>query len=88
MKQYGEFWRRARLRRGYSQKKLSLILGFSTAQFVSNVERGNSRYPLTLMSKLIRVLDLDPDAVVGLILREEKRRIHYAMGIKKNCGTE
>lgn len=86
MNHYGRFWQRARKAKGWTQVELAERLGLMTAQFVSNVERGIARYPLIYMPKLIRLLKVEPQEVMDLILREEARRIRQEL--KKNCGTE
>lgn len=53
------FMRDARIKAGLSQGELAEALGYKSAQFVSNWERGVSSPPLALLRKLATVLGVD-----------------------------
>jgi len=55
----GVFLKDLRIRAGLSQLELSLKMGYSTPQFISNWERGVSEPPCKSIKKLSQVLSYD-----------------------------
>lgn len=78
-KTLGTLLKDSREKNGYSQKEISSRLGYSSPQFISNIERGLCAPPLPKLKQLIEVYKLNPDKVVRLILREEKRKLESAL---------
>jgi transcriptional regulator with XRE-family HTH domain len=62
----GNQWKTLRERAGLTQREVSDTLGYSTPQFISNVERGRCRFPV---QKLYR---LSTDQILDLFLTEER----------------
>mgnify|MGYP003874816653 FL=1 len=56
-----------RLRSGLTQDELARKLSYSSAQFVSNWERGISLPPLDIMAKLCVVCKTSPDDLVDVL---------------------
>ncbi len=65
-------WREYRERAGLTQREVSDALGYTTPQFISNVERGRCRFPVEKLPKLKRLYRLSSDQVVEMIMVEEK----------------
>lgn len=57
---------------GLTQREVSDALGYSTPQFISNVERGRCRFPVEKLPKIKRLYKVSADQVINLILSEEK----------------
>jgi transcriptional regulator with XRE-family HTH domain len=68
-------WRLLREKAGLTQKDVSDALGYTTPQFISNVERGRCRFPVEKLPKLKRLYRLSNDQVVDMVMVEEKRGI-------------
>lgn len=68
-------WRQLREKAGLTQKEVSDALGYTTPQFISNVERGRCRFPVEKLPKLKRLYRLSNDQVVNMVMVEEKRGI-------------
>lgn len=83
MKSYGEYWRQARRKRNMTQLELSELLGWESAQFISNVERGLAHYPLMTLPKLIHLLGLPFEEVIDLIMRKEEKELRKYLRKKK-----
>lgn len=66
-------WREFREKAGLTQREVSDALGYTTPQFISNVERGRCRFPVEKLAKLKRLYRLSSDQVVEMIMVEEKR---------------
>ncbi len=64
-----------RERAGLTQKDVSEALGYTTPQFISNVERGRCRFPVDKLPKIKRLYRLSNEQVVDMIMSEEKRGI-------------
>lgn len=78
-KTLGNMLKDSREKNGFSQKEISSRLGYSSPQFISNIERGLCAPPLSKLKQLIEVYKLNPDKVVRLILKEEKRKLEGAL---------
>ncbi len=55
-KTIGEFVEHYRKNKGYSQRELAQMLGYSSGQMVSNIERGEDRSPVIFCGKLMKFL--------------------------------
>lgn len=66
-------WREFREKAGLTQKDVSEALGYTTPQFISNVERGRCRFPVEKLPKLKRLYRLSNDQVIEMIMGEEKQ---------------
>lgn len=75
-------WKRLREAAGLTQKEVSDALGYSTPQFISNVERGRCRFPIQKLTKIKKLYRLSTDQVVNLVLSEEKNGLVKVL--KKN----
>lgn len=82
MSELNEYFKKARIKVGMSQKQLSDTLGFDAPQMVSNWERGLCKPPLESVPKLIKLLKLNQSKVVKLYLDEVKVKVEKALGIK------
>lgn len=58
-----------------TQKQVADRLGYSSAQFISNFERGIAVPPLKKLKVLVRMYGADRDQLVELILDDERDRI-------------
>jgi transcriptional regulator with XRE-family HTH domain len=54
----------ARERAGLTQMELGRALGFTSAQFISNVERGLAPFPMKHAMKTSRLLKIPVDAII------------------------
>jgi transcriptional regulator with XRE-family HTH domain len=64
---------RARVKRGLTQADVARHLGYTTAQFVSNIERGIALPPDNSLLPLGRLLKLPPAALVRALGRYEEK---------------
>jgi transcriptional regulator with XRE-family HTH domain len=78
--QLGKYLQGLREKAGFSQKEVSLKLGYETAQFVSNWERGLCTPPMNTIRTLSKMFHVDSAKLFETILEsdmkhfEEKRR--------------
>lgn len=71
----GYHWKNLRERAGMTQREVAEELGYTTPQFISNVERGRCRYPVEKLPRIKKLYGLGTEQLVDLILREEKQTI-------------
>lgn len=65
-------WKNLRERAGLTQNEVSRALGYSTPQFISNVERGRCRFPIQKLSRIRKLYRMSVEQVVELVVKEEK----------------
>lgn len=68
----GQFLREGRLKAGLTQRTVSLKLGYSSAQFISNFECGVSTPPLKKMKELVSMYRLDIERLIELTTECQK----------------
>ncbi|MBX3033569.1 MAG: helix-turn-helix transcriptional regulator [Bdellovibrionaceae bacterium] len=68
-----------RIKSGLTQAQVARKLGYTSAQFVSNWERGVARPPTGRARKIIAVLKLDPDKPVGLLMEGSRKVLGRAL---------
>lgn len=71
----GNHWRVYREKAGMTQREVADELGYTTPQFISNVERGRCRYPIEKLPRIKKLYGLGTEQLVELILREERQTI-------------
>ncbi len=85
-KKLAKLFKQKRMAAGYSQIEVSKKLGYASAQYVSNWERGLSVPPVRTMKILIKLYKLSVDELYKLLLEEtlalETSRIKKAFGIR------
>ncbi len=74
----GEFLKLMRQKAGLTQHELASTLSYSTAQFISNWERGVSLPPLDVLPKLAHLCRIAPRKLVDVLYRyqEEVLKLH------------
>lgn len=70
-----------RLAKGITQGDLAIALGYASPQFVSNWERGLAKPPLETLKKMIKILDLDVDQLLTILMKMEEERLRDCL-----CG--
>ena len=68
----GNQWKSLREKAGLTQREVSDTLGYSTPQFISNVERGRCRFPVQKLPKIKKLYRLSTEQVLDLFLTEER----------------
>lgn len=58
-----------------TQRVVSIKLGYSSAQFISNFERGISAPPNRRLRELIKMYRAETNKVIGLVLEGEREKM-------------
>jgi len=64
-----------RVAKEITQGSLARVLGYASPQFISNWERGLAKPPLSTLKKMIKILDLDVDELLTLLMKIEEKRL-------------
>lgn len=75
----GSMVKKQRLAKKLSQHEVATKLGYGSAQFVSNVERGMCAFPLVNMRKLGKIIDLDLKQVSEILVSEYTKEVQGAL---------
>lgn len=78
----GEYLQKMRTEAGLTQREVSLALGYSSAQFISNFERGIAVPPLNKLKVLIKMYNMPVDTVLNIILDTEREIMSSALKTK------
>ena len=65
-------WKALREKAGLTQREVSDALGYSTPQFISNVERGRCRFPIQKLAKIKKLYRLSVEQTVDLVMADER----------------
>ena len=75
MQKLGELLRKKRLAAGFTQMNVAKKAGLSSAQFISNVERGIAGPPLSMLGMMIRLYRINPEEAVKIIIDISKVKL-------------
>jgi transcriptional regulator with XRE-family HTH domain len=71
-KGFGRYLREKRRDAGLSQQNAASALGYSSPQFISNLERGTCPVPLNRIRQFIDLYKIDHDEFVSRFLNEQE----------------
>ncbi len=83
MKTLASFLKERRIAAGLSQIDVSRKLGYTSAQFVSNWERGIAKPPIEALAKIIKLYPVDREEVLDRYLLATKSRLEAVL-VKRN----
>jgi transcriptional regulator with XRE-family HTH domain len=67
----GAYLAESRTKSNMTQAEVADKLGYSSAQFISNIERGVSVAPLKVIGAMIRLYKCDPNDVVRIMMASQ-----------------
>ena len=71
--EFGEYLKEKRLKADYSQREVSEKLGYSSPQFISNIERGLCAPPMPSLKILISLYKIPVKEVTKIILDHQQK---------------
>ena len=71
-KGFGRYLREKRREAGLSQQNVASALGYSSPQFISNLERGTCPVPLNRIRQFIDLYKIDQNEFVSRFLNEQE----------------
>jgi transcriptional regulator with XRE-family HTH domain len=81
MTRVGSLIKKHRHRQQITQASIATQLGFSTIQFISNLERGIALVPDNKIKKLCKLLDLQPKVMCDAKLKDLGEAMYKRVGI-------
>jgi len=72
-KKLGQYLKNTREKSRLTQSDVSEKLGYTSPQFISNIERGISVAPLKTLSKMMSLYKSNPEPVVKIILESQRK---------------
>jgi transcriptional regulator with XRE-family HTH domain len=78
----GDYLQKMRLEANLTQREVSQALGYSSAQFISNFERGIAVPPLKKLKILVKMYGMPVDTVMDMILTAEREIMVNALRAK------
>lgn len=72
-KKLGTFLKDVRENADLTQADVSHKLGYTSPQFISNIERGISVVPLKTLARMVNLYKINPEAVVKIILESQRK---------------
>jgi len=82
----GEYLQEMRTKASLTQREVSLALGYSSAQFISNFERGIAVPPLKKLRVLVKMYDMPVETVMDMILDAEREIMANALKPKSKAN--
>ena len=79
----GKILKKARIDAGLTQQEVAAKLGFKTAQFISNWERGISSPPLQNLNQIIDMYSMDSNSLLKALLQTQKQLLNIQYEQKK-----
>ena len=71
----GTYLKKKRLQSQLSQRDVAVKLGYGSAQFISNIERGEASIPPKMAKKLIQILKLSEKEVIQVLVRDYEHHL-------------
>lgn len=59
----------------YSQNDVAGLLGFEGDELISDIEEAECNVPLSLMPKLSKVLDIDPNEFMSAVMKDHEESL-------------
>jgi transcriptional regulator with XRE-family HTH domain len=72
-KKLGSFLKETREGANMTQADVSSRLGYTSPQFISNIERGISVAPLKTLARMVNLYKANPETVVKIILESQRK---------------
>ena len=76
--------KKARINLSMTQRQLADLMGYKSAQFISNIERGISQPPIKEISRMCEFLEIDPIEILDLLLDKKREDAIQSMKYKKS----
>lgn len=78
----GQLIKKHRTQKGLTQIQLAKQLGYEIPQFISLMENGHSKVPLSLCKMLVVILKINNSILSRSLVNEYKNEVKKACGVK------
>jgi transcriptional regulator with XRE-family HTH domain len=73
----------SRKKRNLTQAQVSTRLGYSSPQFISNIERGISVVPLDTLAKMLRIYRANPKKTEDILIESQQKLLTEKLKVFK-----
>jgi transcriptional regulator with XRE-family HTH domain len=80
-KRIGSFLKQHRVKAGLTQSDVAQKLGYTSPQFISNIERGLCSAPVKHLKDFAKMYNLDTEELIQLLLTEHESILRTALNI-------
>lgn len=82
-KRIGQFLKQHRVKAGLTQSDVAQRLGYTSPQFISNIERGLCSAPVKHLKDFAKMYNLDSEELIGLLLTEHETMLRTALNLEE-----
>lgn len=68
----GDYLKSARVKNNLSQSDVSRHLGYSSPQFISDIERGIATIPIKKLKLIMQLYQITPDQILDILIEQQK----------------
>lgn len=86
-KRIGQFLKQHRVKAGLTQSDVAQRLGYTSPQFISNIERGLCSAPVKHLKDFAKMYHLDNEELIGLLLNEHELMLRAALNLEEKSST-
>ncbi len=84
-KRIGQFLKQHRVKAGLTQSDVAQRLGYTSPQFISNIERGLCSAPVKHLKDFAKMYHLDSEELIGLLLSEHETLLREALNLNSKA---
>ena len=82
-KKVGQFLKATREKAGLTQAEVANKMGYTSPQFISNIERGASVAPLNLLARLMDMYGASPEPLIRIMLQSQSELLRKKLSVPK-----
>lgn len=79
--QLNELLRKRRIEKGMSQRDVSKVFGYTSAQYISNIERSLALPPVKYIKKISKLYGFKPGELENVFLKQKVEKLKAQLGI-------
>lgn len=87
-KRIGQFLKTHRVKSGLTQSDVAQRLGYTSPQFISNIERGLCSAPVKHLKDFAKMYNLDSEELIQLLLTEHETMLRVALNLEAKPPTQ
>lgn len=80
-RELGDYVRSVRIEAGISQRELGEKLGYSSGQYISNIERGMCPFPIAKVGEFCRLTGIKPGKLIDSMVNAYREEIELCLAM-------
>src|SRR4051812_7575828 len=82
-KKLGRFLKKKRMEAGLTQYEIASVLGYTSPQFISNIERGTCAPPMETLATFVKVYNIKPETFIKLMMDGQREALKWTLSRSK-----